>query len=516
MTDVPYYLNKTPHIDGEVWRDIPLNGFDKFQVSSLGRVRHLHNDKYYIKHQGIEKGYCYMTMTLPGQDHNTKWRTHRLVSLAFTDVPDTEPDVPHSARDGVPFQINHKLGNKTDNRASSIEWATAHENVNHAVLNNLYKTNINVRIIDKHNDTVYDFCSLTQAANFLNIPMSRLQKINSGVIKDVEFSDRYNVELLHRDDQEDNLNTAVELMAIDCIQQSITIYKSINLAEDATKVSRTIIANRLRNKDLRLTAGYIFTAIPDPETLQEYPKYSIQEAIKSKEHYLNSIDANTRADLARPIEVYDVNTKTSREFVGLRNAVKFYGDDEGYIRRVTALDRGLSILDGRVYRWVGNDAPWETATEYKPVESYQARNYLNGEITRFERASEVRELFGDIPFNILGKQTKSLKPGQTCRPIKGWFLKSEDREDCSTWPEFTEQEVQDSLTHKQSPSFLAKNYLTGEIRFLESAKDVRELFKRSPTDTMKYCYHPRFPVRTIEGWLLKKEDDDTSWPYLGV
>lgn len=52
---------------------------------------------------------------------------HRLIAEAFVPNPDNLPDV------------NHKHGNKDDNRASELEWCTKAENTRHAIKTGLYK-----------------------------------------------------------------------------------------------------------------------------------------------------------------------------------------------------------------------------------------------------------------------------------------------------------------------------------------------------------------------------------------
>lgn len=113
-----------------IWKEI--KEIDKrFTVSDTGLVKRLAGEltdsigriKFYpeaiIKPRPGATGY--MRVTLSGKDYYV----HRLVALAFLDNPLGKPEV------------NHKNGNKTDNRVSNLEWATKLENCRHASENNL-------------------------------------------------------------------------------------------------------------------------------------------------------------------------------------------------------------------------------------------------------------------------------------------------------------------------------------------------------------------------------------------
>ena len=103
----------------EVWKDIPeYEGL--YQVSNLGRVKSLKyrgaDKEGILKHGKTTKGYPFVNLYSNSIPRNRM--VHRLVMLAFFGKSDLE--------------VNHKNGNKTDNRLENLEYCTAKQNMRHA------------------------------------------------------------------------------------------------------------------------------------------------------------------------------------------------------------------------------------------------------------------------------------------------------------------------------------------------------------------------------------------------
>ena len=109
----------------EFWKDIPY-WEGKYQISSLGRVRSL-NFKQTGKIKvmsGITdiKGYKSIAFRPNGRNSKQKhYMIHRLVAEAFIPNPENKPFV------------NHRNGERGDNRKENLEWVTRSENELHKI-----------------------------------------------------------------------------------------------------------------------------------------------------------------------------------------------------------------------------------------------------------------------------------------------------------------------------------------------------------------------------------------------
>lgn len=125
----------------ETWADIA--GFEGcYQVSDAGRVRSL--DRFIVCKRGTKRfyqgkvlqlkvdRYGYSVVMLRKRTLNIRKSVtvHRLVAETFITNPEEKPT------------INHINGNKTDNRAENLEWATHKENTDHAITTGLIDVNM--------------------------------------------------------------------------------------------------------------------------------------------------------------------------------------------------------------------------------------------------------------------------------------------------------------------------------------------------------------------------------------
>lgn len=104
----------------EEWRPIPEFG-DRLFISNMGRVKSRFGNS--ISTPTNNCGYKRISSCTPGKRKTLNLLVHRLVAREFVPNPEGKPCV------------DHKNGNRQDNRASNLEWVTYKENNLRAFIN---------------------------------------------------------------------------------------------------------------------------------------------------------------------------------------------------------------------------------------------------------------------------------------------------------------------------------------------------------------------------------------------
>lgn len=159
----------------EEWRDVV--GYEGlYQVSNFGRVKKLarkhiytNGDVHFYPERFLYRnpnGNVYTSVRLVDKDfHSIQRGIHRLVAEAFIPNPKNKSDV------------NHIDGNKHNNRADNLEWATRTENMEHC-REVLHKEPKKVKI--KCIETGETFESLAEASIKTGARISKLSQVVHG------------------------------------------------------------------------------------------------------------------------------------------------------------------------------------------------------------------------------------------------------------------------------------------------------------------------------------------------
>ena len=105
--------------------------YEKFEVSNDGRIRNANTQRVY-KTFVNKNGYVQICVSLGSRKKQKVFKLHRAIAETFIPNPDNKPEV------------NHKDGNKENNRITNLEWSTGSENIRHAYATGLLKPKLGV------------------------------------------------------------------------------------------------------------------------------------------------------------------------------------------------------------------------------------------------------------------------------------------------------------------------------------------------------------------------------------
>lgn len=153
----------------EIWKDI--KGFESYQVSNLGNVKSLGNDKTrkekILKPNKLKNNYLQVVLCKEGK---RKYHLiHRLVAEAF--IPNPQNLV----------QINHRDEDKTNNTISNLEWCTAKYNNNYGTHNQRSALSRSKPVICLETGKIYS--SLSEVYKQLGFTQGNISQCCNGKLK---------------------------------------------------------------------------------------------------------------------------------------------------------------------------------------------------------------------------------------------------------------------------------------------------------------------------------------------
>lgn len=140
------------------WKDIP--GYEGlYRVSEMGDVESLHHHEIRLRKQTPNTfGYLQVGLCKDGKTHLVT--VHSLVAKLFVKNP----------LNGT--EINHKDGDKTNNKSSNLEWVTRSENMKHAYKKGLKKPPRSKKVRCIEDDIIFESC--VQAAKIYNVHLQNI------------------------------------------------------------------------------------------------------------------------------------------------------------------------------------------------------------------------------------------------------------------------------------------------------------------------------------------------------
>lgn len=347
------FLEEVVFLEGEIWNKVPT--FPKVVVSNLGRVAmENRSGKYKTLTQRevpTSKGsYLAVRVKIPVSSEHSRISSvfvsryvHVLIALAFHGVPEGY---------GNPLiTVNHKDGDKHNNREDNLEWNTRSENIIHAYKNGLRSENTKVIVKDHKTGEVVEYYSINEFAREFNVSKTKAQTLLSNY-SDVKYEDRYTFER-DLDGRVVNRHKWVkDIMALDYSCRKLIVAKDSVMMERQTGVKRATILYNLRQGNQKLVGGFLFRYMG---YVDEWPKFT-QEEIE------RSICEFKEKPIAREkrfgVKVLDYNTSNVIEYLTFKEAEEKEGFGRGIVQYLLN-QKPNSLYKGRSVKYRDDTEPFK-------------------------------------------------------------------------------------------------------------------------------------------------------------
>lgn len=133
-----------------------------YYITEDGKCYNSRTGKYLKGQVNYKNGYVSYNLTLP-DGSKKRCYAHRLVAISYVPNPLNKP------------QVNHKDGNKLNNNADNLEWATAQENIQHSFNGELRKFK-HVYCFSADKKLVAEYKTIAEAAKAAKIGYSSIQQ----------------------------------------------------------------------------------------------------------------------------------------------------------------------------------------------------------------------------------------------------------------------------------------------------------------------------------------------------
>ena len=179
----------------EIWKDIP--NYNGYQVSNLGKIRTFNKVTYTKKHgkrQWKNRVLKYKSKSYSPGYRVDLWKegkpktllVARLVAFTFynKDINDSS------------LTVDHLDGNRLNNNINNLEIVSLAENIKRGFENNLYKNQIQIKIINKNTQKENIFNNLTKGSIFIGYNKGYL---SNKIKKEIFENDDYKWEVINNE-----------------------------------------------------------------------------------------------------------------------------------------------------------------------------------------------------------------------------------------------------------------------------------------------------------------------------
>lgn len=230
----------------EIWKQVPEK-YGNYEVSNMERLRHSELKKICKLFINQTNGY-YFRSNHVGKNKRKTVAIHRLVAETFLSNPDDLP------------QINHKNGNKLDNRVDNLEWCTETYNVHHALTTGLSNHKTRVYQFTYNGVLMKEWESIIEASELLGISKSGISDCCAGrQITAGGFRWSYKNTARHHYVQGGRNYKCKEVYVYDCNYNLLYTFESLNKASLFLNVPKSSIRTACKSRGIKTIKSFRFS-----------------------------------------------------------------------------------------------------------------------------------------------------------------------------------------------------------------------------------------------------------------